>query len=114
EVKKRAEERVGPEEAMIFDAQILMLGDREFVNGAERLIRENQLSAERAFEFKALEVRALWAQSMSERLRQRIADLSALQIRVLRQLLGQPLDPILDADPERPVIVFTRELYPGL
>ncbi len=113
-VKERAEERVGREEAMIFDAQIMMLGDGEFVNGAERLIRENQLSAERAFEFKALEVRALWAQSMSERLRQRIADLSALQIRVLRELLGQPLDPVLPSDANSPVIIFTRELFPGL
>ena len=72
EVKRRAEARVGPEEAMIFDAQMLMLEDREFIGGAERLIRENQLAAERAFEFQALEVRALWAQAASERLRQRI------------------------------------------
>jgi phosphotransferase system enzyme I (PtsI) len=113
-VKERAEQRVGPEEAKIFDAQMLMLEDREFIGGAERLIRETQLSAERAFEFQALEVRALWAQSASERLRQRIADVSALQIRVLRELLGEPLDPILKAEPDRPVIVFTRELFPGL
>ncbi len=114
DLKRRAEERVGPEEAKIFEAQMLMLVDREFIGGAERLIRENQLAAERAFEFKALEVRALWAQSVSDRLRQRIADLSGLQVRVLRQLLGQPVDPIFHLDPSKPVVVFTRELFPGL
>jgi phosphotransferase system enzyme I (PtsI) len=85
DLRVRAEERIGPDEAKIFDAQIMMLQDREFIAGVERLIRENQLCAERAFEFKALEVRALWAQSASERLRQRIADISGLQVRILRR-----------------------------
>ncbi|MBI4501288.1 MAG: phosphoenolpyruvate--protein phosphotransferase [Gemmatimonadetes bacterium] len=114
DLKVRAEERIGPDEAKIFDAQIMMLQDSEFISGVERLIRENQLCAERAFEFKALEVRALWAQSASERLRQRIADISGLQVRVLRRLLGEPVDPILETDYGRPVVVFTRELSPGV
>src|SRR2546422_5881101 len=37
-----------------------MLEDKEFLAGAEDLIRENHLTAEKAFEFKALEVRDLW------------------------------------------------------
>jgi len=57
-LRRRTEERVGKEEAKIFDAQLLMLEDREFLKAVEGLIRENQLSAERAYEFKALEVRA--------------------------------------------------------
>ncbi|MBI4421695.1 MAG: phosphoenolpyruvate--protein phosphotransferase [Gemmatimonadetes bacterium] len=113
-LRRRAEERVGPEEARIFDAQVLMLEDAEFVAAVERLIRDHQLSAERAFEFKALELRALWAQATNERLRQRIADLSGIQVRVLRHLLGQPVDPILASPDGRPVVVFTRELTPGL
>src|SRR5207245_1916275 len=60
EVKARAAERAGPDEARIFDAQLLMLEDKEFLAGAEDLIRENHLTAEKAFEFKALEVRDLW------------------------------------------------------
>src|SRR2546425_193953 len=51
-LRRRTEQRVGPEEAKIFDAQTLMLEDREFLGAVERLIRDNQLSAERAFEFK--------------------------------------------------------------
>src|SRR5229473_576766 len=60
EVKARAAERAGPDEARIFDAQLLMLEDADFLAGAEDLIRENHLIAEKAFEFKALEVRDLW------------------------------------------------------
>ena len=76
QLRQRARERVGPEEAKIFDAQILMLQDVEFLEGAERLIRDNQLSAERASEFKALEVRALWANSGSSRPRIRLASVT--------------------------------------
>ena len=114
DLRGRAQERVGPEEAKIFDAQILMLEDRDFLNGVERLIRDNQLTAERAFEFKALEVRALWANSGSQQLRDRVADLSGLQIRVLNHLLGREVDEQQPLDADRPAIVFTRELTPGL
>lgn len=113
-LRARAEHRIGVEEAKIFDAQILMLEDQEFLAGVIRLIRDNQLSAERAFEFKALEMRALWARSTSVRLRERVVDLSAVQLRVLNQLLGKPIPlDVASAGPE-PVVVFMRELTPGL
>ena len=60
DLRARTEGRAGPEEAKIFDAQIMMLEDQDFLAQVEKLIRENQLTAERAFEFRALEiVRAL-------------------------------------------------------
>lgn len=118
QLRRRTEERVGREEARIFDAQLLMLEDKEILGAVERLIRENQLSAERAYEFKALEVRAQWARSLSELVRDRVADLSGLQIWMLRHLLGQPLDDLFHkaggAADGNPAIVFTRELTPGL
>ena len=54
ELGERVLRRAGPEEARIFDAQILMAQDGEFLNAVETLIRNNQLSAETAYEFKAL------------------------------------------------------------
>jgi phosphotransferase system enzyme I (PtsI) len=111
-MRERAARRAGPEEAKIFDAQILMLEDEEFLGGVEGLIRENQLSAERAFEFKALEMRALWADN--PRLRERVADLSGVHSRVLQNLLGQPVDWIPEELGRQPAIVFTHELTPGL
>jgi phosphotransferase system enzyme I (PtsI) len=114
DLRKHAAEHAGATEAKIFDAQILMLEDADFLGAVERLIRDNQLSAERAFEFKALELRVLWAQSESQMLRQRRADLAGISIRVLHRLLGQSIQEVLKDRGGDPVIVFTRELTPGL
>lgn len=113
DLRHRTAKRAGPEEARIFDAQILMVEDPDFLREVESLIRENQLSAERAFEFKTLEMRALWAQSSSAQLRQRVADLVGLQVRVLNQLVGRTVESILHEGAQRSPIVFTRELSPG-
>ena len=107
---ERTRQRAGPEEAKIFDAQILMIEDPEFLREIEHLITDNQLSAERAFEFKTLEMRALWAQSSSSLLRQRVADLTGIQIRVLSHLAGETVHGVLQSTDDHPVIVFTREL----
>ena len=50
-------QRAGVEESRIFEAQILMVQDPDFLAGVEKLIRNNLLSAETAYEFKALELR---------------------------------------------------------
>src|SRR5690606_23516983 len=51
-LRRRALERAGPEEAGIFDAQMMMAQDQDFLAGVEYLIRKNNLSAETAYEFK--------------------------------------------------------------
>ena len=83
---QRVLQRAGPEESRIFDAQILMAQDEDFLASVETLIRNNQLSAETAYEFKALELRNLW--SGAARLRERLADLHAIQLRMLNRLMG--------------------------
>ena len=114
DLRERTRVRAGGEEAKIFDAQIMMLEDPEFLREVTGLIRENQLSAERAFEFKTLEMRALWGQSSNFMLRQRVQDVSGIQIRVLNQLVGSATPSTPVAADNRPPIVFTRELTPGL
>src|SRR5256712_3846839 len=86
-MKAKAEDRAGVDEARIFDAQILMLEDKEFLSGVANLIRENLLAAEKAYEFKALEVRDMWAATGSPRLKDRLAGLSGVAGRVV----GHPL-----------------------
>ncbi|OLC47029.1 MAG: phosphoenolpyruvate--protein phosphotransferase [Gemmatimonadetes bacterium] len=112
ELKARAEDRAGPDQARIFDAQVLMLEDREFLSGIANLIRENHLTAEKAFEFKVLEVRDLWAASRSARLKERLADLNGLAIRMIQHLMhrgDEELERI-----SRPSILVAREIGPGL
>jgi len=104
----------GKEEAKIFSAQMMMLEDPHFLGEVESLITENQLTAERAFEFKVLEMRDQWAQSTSSTLRQKTGDLTGIQVRVLQSLLGGSLEDVLHGSDDRPAIVLMRELTPGL
>jgi phosphoenolpyruvate-protein phosphotransferase (PTS system enzyme I) len=108
----RVLQRAGPEESRIFDAQILMVQDAEFLNSVETLIRNNQLSAETAYEFKALELRNLW--SGAARLRERLADLHAIQLRMLTHLMGGVGHELWSIPADEQVIVVAHELSPGL
>ena len=113
-VRQRAAERAGPEEARIFDAQLLILDDIELVGGAERLIRENHFSAERAFELKMMEWRGLWSTQGSPLLRDRLIDLTDVEIRVLTRLLGVDEPDVLAGHEDGPVILVARDLTPSL
>jgi phosphoenolpyruvate-protein phosphotransferase (PTS system enzyme I) len=112
ELGERVLQRAGPEESRIFDAQILMAQDEDFLASVETLIRKNQLSAETAYEFKALELRALW--SGAARLRERLADLHAIQMRMIQRLLGRADSELWSVPPDEQVIVVAHELSPGL
>jgi phosphoenolpyruvate-protein phosphotransferase (PTS system enzyme I) len=109
---ERVLQRAGPEESRIFDAQILMAQDEEFLASVETLIRNNQLSAETAYEFRALELRALW--SGAARLRERLADLHAIQMRMIHRLQGRTDNELWSVPAEEQVIVVAHELSPGL
>ena len=112
ELGQKVLRRAGPEEARIFDAQILMAQDEDFLGSVEVLIRKNQLSAETAYEFKALELRNLW--SGAARLRERLADLNSIQLRILNRLLGRSGIELGAISPDEQVIVIAHELSPGL
>jgi phosphoenolpyruvate-protein phosphotransferase (PTS system enzyme I) len=112
ELGQKVLRRAGPEEARIFDAQILMAQDEDFLSSVEFLIRNNQLSAETAYEFKALELRNLW--SGAARLRERLADLNAIQLRIINRLLGGSTSELGAISPDEQVIVVAHELSPGL
>ncbi|HYT70198.1 MAG TPA: phosphoenolpyruvate--protein phosphotransferase [Gemmatimonadales bacterium] len=112
-LKARAEDRAGVDEARIFDAQILMLEDKEFLTSVEDLIRENHLTAERAFEFKALEVRDLWSASGSLLLKDRLADFSGVAIRMIEHLMHRGESEAWEGITQ-PSVVVAKELGPGL
>jgi phosphotransferase system enzyme I (PtsI) len=109
---ERVLQRAGPEESRIFDAQILMAQDPEFLASVETLIRNNYLSAETAYEFKALEYRNLF--SGAAMLREKIADLNAIQLRMLNRLMGGVGHELWSMPRDEQVIVVAHELSPGL
>jgi len=113
ELQASTERRLGPVEARIFEPQILMLDDSEVVEGTVRYIRENHLSAERAFEWRMLELQAMWNRTSHPMVLDRLNDLEDMVIRVLHRLLGHH-DPTDLASVEEGVIVVASNLTPSL
>ncbi len=114
ELRARAEDRAGVDEARIFDAQLLMLEDKDFIGGVAELIRENHLTAEKAFEFKTLEVRDLWTAAGDPLLKERLADLTGVAIRVIQHLMHKRGASDVWESLAEPSILVARELSPGL
>ncbi len=112
ETQRRAEERLGRVEARIFDPQILMLDDPEVVDGTVRYIRDHRLTAERAFEWRMLELQAQWSRTSHPMVLDRLNDLEDLMIRVLNRLLGKH-DP-MDIQLEHDAVVVAENLTPSL
>ena len=113
ELREHAVDRAGVDEARIFDAQMLMLEDREFIGGVAELIRENHLTAEKAFEYKTLEVRDLWTGAGSPFLKDRLADVTGVAIRVIQHLMHRGSDALWEGVSKASIVV-AKELSPGL
>ena len=113
-LRERVRERAGREESHIFDAQIMLAEDADFLKDVVQLIRESGMSAETAYEFKALEIRNIWGGSGNALLRDRLADLSAIHNRMLLHLLGRAQDEFWATMTDEQVVIVAKELSPGL
>src|SRR2546430_3187912 len=86
---------------------------QEFLSSVAELIRENHLTAEKAFEFKALEMRDTWMATGSPRLKDRLADFTGVAVRVIEHLMHRGADELWEGITQ-PSVVVARELGPGL
>ncbi len=112
-VRNRAETHAGPEEAAIFEVQLHMLDDNELIGRVETLIRQN-LAAETAFDLTILEWRHHFARHSSPMMRERVGDITDVQIRVLSLLLGLPDHDPVDVPKGSNAILVTHDLTPSL
>src|SRR5687767_4358878 len=112
-VKRRAENHAGPEEAAIFDVQIHILSDIEIIQRVEGLIRQN-IGAEKAFNLVLIEWRQHFARHAQPMIRERVSDLTDVQIRVLSILLGLPDHDPVDVPKGTNAILVTHDLTPSL
>ena len=113
ELREATEIRAGSMEARVFDPQILMLDDPEVVDRTIEYIRGNHLTAAQAFEWRILELQAMWARTYNPMLLDRLNDLEDLHTRLLNRILDVP-DPMDPASPEDPVILVARNLTPSM
>ncbi|HEY9480559.1 MAG TPA: phosphoenolpyruvate--protein phosphotransferase, partial [Gemmatimonadaceae bacterium] len=112
-VRARAAKHAGEEEARIFDAQLFILEDIELIGRVEGLVRQN-LAAESAFEITMLEWRHHFARHASPMMRERVGDITDVQIRVLSLLLNLPDHDPLELPKGAGVILVTHDLTPSL
>jgi phosphotransferase system enzyme I (PtsI) len=112
-VRDRAEKHAGPEEAAIFEVQIQILEDAELEGEVESYIRQN-LSADKAFDLVMLEYHQRFARSPVPMLRERVGDLTDVQIRVLSRLLNLPDHDPVDVPKGTNAILVTHDLTPSL
>jgi phosphotransferase system enzyme I (PtsI) len=113
ELREGTAGRLGTMEARIFEPQLMMLDDVEVVEPTVRKIRENRLTAARAFEWRILELQALWIRTSNPMILDRLNDLEDLLVRMLHRLLGMPEAGDLVGDGE-PAIVVAKNLTPSL
>jgi phosphotransferase system enzyme I (PtsI) len=113
ELKAATAERLGSTEARVFDPQILMLDDAEVVDRTIEYIRGNHLTAAQAFEWRILELQAMWTRTFNPMLLDRLNDLEDLHSRLLTRILdvSDPLDP---GSPDDPVILVAQNLTPSM
>jgi len=105
-------QRAGPAEASIFDAQILMIGDRELIEAAEEAVELRRIDAASAWNWALRAVVARYRALDDPYLARRADDVLDAGQRVLRQLVGAPTDAINFAPPE-PAILVANDLKPS-
>jgi phosphoenolpyruvate-protein phosphotransferase (PTS system enzyme I) len=113
QVRARAEQFAGPDEAAIFDAQLLVLEDEMLLSEVESNIRQNY-AAERAFDLVMLEHRQQFARHTQPLLRERANDLTDVHIRVLTVLMGLPDHDPVDVPKGSNAILVTHDLTPSI
>ena len=116
EISSRVARTVGPAQAAIFAAQMLMLDDPLLVSRAEALIRAERINADWALQRAVAELHAVFAREGGDNwLSERVADLADVSGR-LRRNLRPARDPLVDLvqQLEPPLIVVADELPPSV
>lgn len=112
ELRDQTAVTLGDVEAKIFDPQILMLSDPDLREDTIRYVRENLLSAERAFDWRLTELRVAILDAAHLMVVDRLADLADIRFRVLARLAGHEQDPL--ALPDHPAVLVFEDLTPSI
>ncbi|MDQ3918567.1 MAG: PEP-utilizing enzyme, partial [Acidobacteriota bacterium] len=90
-LKKRAERALGEEHAFIFDAHLLMLGDRKLNDDVEAVIRSERVGAEWAVKVVTDRLLAVYEEIKDDYLRERSSDIEDVTRRLLVALSGESM-----------------------
>lgn len=110
-LQARALEEIGKDEAFIFEAQKMMLQDRDFLGKIEEIIDKEKINAEFALKRVTQEYTSLFAGLDDPYLRERAADIEDISQRLLGSLLGVEEQSLTDL--KGPVIIAAQGLFPS-
>src|SRR3954468_13235667 len=112
EVQRQVSEGLGAQDASIFDAHLLVLEDPTLIEEVSRIILEEKVIAEYAFQKVADKYARTLSSIDDEYLRERAADMRDVTSRLLNQLLGVGEEIDLRKLSE-PCIIISHDLSPS-
>jgi len=110
-VRNETEKKAGIKHAQIFDAHLLILEDKVFIDQLKKLIFKKHYSAASAFCLTATEYLKSFEEIPDEYFRERTADIKDVFRRVIHNLTGYKRKSL--ADIKEDVIIVARDLSPS-
>ncbi|TYP56790.1 phosphoenolpyruvate--protein phosphotransferase [Thermosediminibacter litoriperuensis] len=110
-VKEKAEKELGPDKAQIFDAHIMVLDDPIFVEEIREKIRSERITAANAVHQVVEKYVGMFENMEDEYLKERAADIKDVGDRILKNILGVPIQSLADLSED--VIVIAKDLTPS-
>jgi phosphotransferase system enzyme I (PtsI) len=109
-LREEAVKTVGEKEAAIFDAHLMILEDKEFVDKTVNYIEEKTIPAEKAVKMVSESIIEMFESMANEYFRARADDIRDLVNRILNNLADIK---VVELELKEPRIVATSELYPS-
>ncbi|MCI4444895.1 MAG: phosphoenolpyruvate--protein phosphotransferase [Candidatus Aminicenantes bacterium] len=110
ELKNHIQEKMGDQQAFIFDAHLMILDDPALISSLEKVISEEKVKSEWAISRVNTHFAGIFESLSDEYFQQRKTDISDVLARVYRNLERKKEK---KEDPEKPVILVARELLPS-
>ena len=107
---KEAVDKVGEENALIFDVHKMMLEDLDYIDNIESLIKEEKITAEYAVFVTGEIFSKTFADMDDDYMKARSIDVTDISRRVIRKLTGKAETSIESSEP---VIILADDLTPG-
>ncbi len=113
EIQRRVSTAMGAQDASIFEAHLLVLEDPMLIEEVSRVIADDLLGAESAFQRVADRYAESLGKVDDEYLRERVSDLRDVTTRVLHNLLERPDDTLNLRQLKVPCIIVSHDLSPS-
>ncbi|MCK4258471.1 MAG: phosphoenolpyruvate--protein phosphotransferase [Halanaerobiales bacterium] len=111
QIYEQALEKLGEEEAEVFQAHLMMLQDPEIKNKAFQRIEESLETAVEAIDKVTEEYADLFRAMDNEYMRERVVDILDISRRIMANLLGVDLNPLQNMS--EPAIIVAHDLTPS-